>query len=365
MAGVYVHIPFCHSKCAYCDFYSIADHRRINEYTTAVAVEWEARRHELGGQPVNTIYFGGGTPSLLPEDVFAALAGIFPKDNAEEFTIEVNPEDVSAQAAEAWVNAGVNRVSMGVQSLVDSELAVVGRRHSADAALQALDTLRKAGITNISCDLIYGLPGQTLQSWRHSLETLLSTGISHLSAYCLSYEEGTRLYNMRRRGIVAEADDETINQMYAVLCDTARKAGFEHYEISNFALPGMHSRHNSSYWNYTPYLGLGPGAHSLGADGLRRYVPSKLNAYLASPHNAAVIDEEDDTDRLNDLLLISLRTARGLDLSKIPAERRPELEKAAAEFLANGLLLSEAGTWRIPEAGWLVSDAVIRALFFG
>lgn len=363
MAGIYVHVPFCHSKCAYCDFYSIANHKQMSHYVQAVAKEWDARKHELASEPIHTLYFGGGTPSMLDLNDFASLADLFPLKNITEFTIEANPEDISEYAIKQWIKAGVNRVSMGVQSLIDSELATIGRRHKAVDALEAISRLHNNGIENISCDLIYGLPGQTPASWQYSLEKLIDTGLSHLSAYCLSYERGTRLYSMLQRGIVTEADDETINKMYDALCSTASKAGFEHYEISNFALPGMHSRHNSSYWDYTPYLGLGPGAHSLGADGLRRYVPGNLNNYLAAPEDSAVIDEEDATDRFNDLLLISLRTARGLNLTEIPDIFKTELEKAAEEFLIKGLLICKGNTWRIPEAHWLISDSIIRALF--
>ncbi len=364
MAGIYIHIPFCHSKCAYCDFYSLARTDRITAYTAALKMEWMSRRAELGDEAVRTIYLGGGTPSLLPGEALLDIAGWLPKDYVEEFTLEVNPEDVNAGAVKTWLSAGVNRVSMGVQSLVDSELAAVGRRHSAAEALKAIECLKGGGIENISCDLIYGLPGQTAQSWQHSIDTLLASGITHLSAYCLSYEPGTRLYLKRERGEVEEADDELIEEMYKRLCSAARMRGFRHYEISNFALAGYESRHNSSYWTGIPYLGLGPGAHSLGVDGVRRYVPSSLKTYLADPSNSAVVDEETELDRLNDRLLISLRTAAGLDLTALTPLQYATIETAAAPHLRAGRLVKEAGVLRVPEEAWLVCDLVLRDLFF-
>lgn len=364
MAGIYVHIPFCHSKCAYCDFYSIAGARRVEEYADALAKEWYARRVELADLPVKTIYFGGGTPSILSAEILKSIANLLPKESLCEFTIEVNPEDVNIDSVLAWRSIGVNRVSMGVQSLDDVELATVGRRHSANDAIAAIACLKQGGITNISADLIYGLPGQTTESWQKSLDGLLASGITHLSAYCLSYEPGTRLYMKRERGEVTETDDETLEAMYHQLCRTARHFGFDHYEISNFAKPDCFSRHNSSYWDGTPYLGLGPGAHSLAADGTRRYVPSSLKDYISHPDTAAVVDHEDDIDRLNDRLLISLRTARGIDLLSFSQLQKDTLLAAAQPHIRAGRLILEDSYLRVPESQWLLCDLVLRDLFF-
>lgn len=363
MAGIYVHIPFCHSKCTYCDFYSVANPHLVSGYAQAVEKEWNARKSELGSEEIRTIYFGGGTPSILDLDSFSAIASCFPKNHLEEFTIEVNPEDVNPENVLSWRRAGVNRISMGVQSLVDAELMGVGRRHSANDAIDAIRYLKANGINNISCDLIYGLPGQTLDSWTFSLSRLLEQGIQHLSAYCLSYEPGTRLYMKRERGEVKETDDEILEGMYHILCRKALAAGMEHYEISNFAIPGYCSRHNSSYWNLTPYLGLGPGAHSLGADGKRRFNPSNLRNYIASAETFTQIDEENERDRFNDMLLISLRTAHGLPLEMIPDKYRHATEHAALPFISRGLLKKENGALIIPEDKWIVADSVIRELF--
>jgi len=363
MAGIYVHIPFCHSKCAYCDFYSVANRRRVDGYVAALVKEHDARMQELRGEEISTIYFGGGTPSILPPDAFTRIASLFPKEHVVEFTIEVNPEDVNAENIRVWRQAGVNRVSMGVQSLVDTELVAVGRRHTAMEALAAIKCLKDNGITNISCDLIYGLPGQTVESWEYSLEALLQQGIQHLSAYCLSYEPGTCLFLKRERGEVKETDDEILERMYDILCLEAGTVGMDHYEISNFAMPGMYSRHNSSYWNLTPYLGFGPGAHTLGIDGKRRYNPPVLKEYISNPETFTKVEEEDRTERFNDLLLISLRTAKGLPFSMIPDEFRTETVRKASRFLHCGMLVEKAGSYIIPEDKWLLADSVIRELF--
>lgn len=362
MAGVYVHVPFCHSKCAYCDFYSIANTKRLSDYAEALAREWCARRCELGGEDIRTIYFGGGTPSLLPAETLMAISSLLPREHVREFTIEVNPEDVNPTAVARWMECGVNRVSMGVQSLVDDELRAVGRRHSASDAVAAVNCLRSGGISNISCDLIYGLPGQTISSWDYSVSRLLDLGIDHLSAYNLSFEPGTRLYLQLQRGLVKEADEETVEEMYRLLCRRASSSGMAHYEISNFAMPGRESAHNSSYWTGVPYLGLGPGAHSLSSDGVRRYVPSDLKAYLSEPETAAIIDEESAIDRINDRILIGLRTAAGLPLEVVAAYRDEILTKAE-QFIRRGLLVRDEESLFIPEEHWLVSDSIIRELF--
>lgn len=367
MAGIYLHVPFCHAKCAYCDFYSIANSAKVDDYIRAVAKEYMSRRSELGAEPVGTLYFGGGTPSMLSGEQFSRLAKLLYSSTIEEFTIEVNPEDVSPDKIGMWQDCGVNRVSIGVQSLVDDELRAVRRRHSGAEALSAICMLQRRGISNISADLIYGLPGQTLESWSFSLRTLLETGICHLSAYCLSYEVGTLLYRRLKDGLIEEMPDEMIEMMYRNLCGIVAEYGFGHYEISNFALAGFRSRHNSNYWRSVPYLGLGPSAHSLEANGTRRYNLSSLHNYIASPETATNVDEEDEVAKLNDRIMVALRTAEGLSLDSFtPAEADAILERAAPWRASAYLQLSAAGNrLYIPENHWLLADAVIRDLFFG
>lgn len=364
MAGIYVHIPFCHAKCSYCDFYSIASTQRMEAFISHLIGEYETRRNDTGPEAVETLYFGGGTPSILPPSAFSKIISAFEGlDCISEFTIEVNPEDVSAEKVDYWRSNGVNRISIGVQSLVDSELKAVRRRHTAYEALKAIDTIRSGGIHNVSADLIYGLPGQTLESWRYSLEKMLSQGISHLSAYTLSFEPGTLLWKQLSRGEVKQCDEEVLREMYGVLCSEASAHGFEHYEISNFGLPGHHSRHNSSYWDGTPYLGLGPGAHSLDYTGVRRFNPSNLSQYLsASPGKACVLDEENETDRTNDIIITALRTAKGLDLERLPEHYRHRFIQAVQQFVKSGKIIHCNGNLVIPEKFWLISDSILREL---
>ncbi len=356
MAGVYVHIPFCHAKCAYCDFFSTPRMEHAREVTDGIMAEYHARLGELAGEDITTVYFGGGTPSALAPELLERICDELPMWSAIERTIEVNPEDVNPQSAVRWTELGFNRVSMGVQSLVNGELNAVGRRHSADEALDAIGILRAAGFANISCDLIYGLPGQSEGSWQYSLRRLLSTGIEHLSAYSLGYEPGTRLTAMLKAGKIKAAPDDIVAEMYALLCRESRDAGMEHYEISNFARPGYRSRHNSAYWTATPYLGLGPGAHSCDASGLRRAGPSSIAKWL---HNGTQPEEETATERLNDMIITGLRTADGLDLTLMTADDADALLRRASKYLRSGVVIREAGRLRIPEERWIVSDGIM------
>lgn len=348
MAGLYIHVPYCASKCAYCDFYS--GPLKLFEpasYFAAVGREYNARRGEIG--KIATVYFGGGTPGSVNPRYFVPYFALC----RGEKTVEVNPENITAEYARQLLDSGANRVSMGVQSLVDSELRAIGRRHSAADARQAFATLRRAGFSNISLDLIYGLPGQTLESWRYSLRELIALKPEHISAYLLSYEEGTLLTAKRNKGMIQEADEELVVTMYEILCEETRRVGYLHYEISNFALHGYEARHNSAYWDMTPYLGLGPGAHSF--DGkIRRENPGYLKDYLHNPEGFAIVEEEDEDNRFNDLLITSLRTARGID----PAVFTPR-ELIKAEKL---LEYNEAGRLRISEAAWLHSNSILLEL---
>lgn len=361
MAGLYVHIPFCHSKCIYCDFFSTPDRRNVGAVVDGIISEYEARLGEISSARWETVYFGGGTPSILDEEQLAKLCRALDFSRTVEATIEVNPEDVNTHSAAFWRRCGFNRVSMGLQSFDDGQLRRIGRRHSAADALRAFSVLREAGFDNISCDLIYGLPGQDLPSWLDSLGRLISLRPEHLSAYCLSYEHGTALTRLADKGRITPASDSLIEQMYDALCAATAKAGYEHYEISNFALPDRRSRHNSSYWRSVPYLGLGPGAHSF--DGrTRRYNPSDISAWLASCPSY-IVDEENDDERYNDLLITALRTADGLDIDALPDCRRDALLRDAAPHLASGhIVLTSGRRLVITEPSWLRADAILRDL---
>lgn len=373
MAGLYIHVPFCHSKCAYCDFYSrpcITDHD-YKRYVEAAKAEYSMRSagYLVDGK-FSTVYIGGGTPSALPADLLRELLVAVRPDAATdaEITIECNPEDVDGTKVGLWMDAGVNRVSMGIQSFSDKELAEVGRRHDAAGALRAYNILRSNGMRNISLDLIYGLPEQTLSTWRESVDTLMDLHPEHFSAYALSVEQGTRLYARMLSGKFTPSDDELIESMYAYLCEASAAAGYGHYEISNFALAGMHSRHNSSYWRDEAYLGIGPSAVSFDGRNTRSTGSSNVKAYLQCDFSGRDVECESTGDRINDAILTGLRTSVGIDFAYIEYLGGKNVVKTVLEkaqrLIESGMLVSNGpGRLRIPESRWLLSDMVIRELF--
>lgn len=370
MAGIYLHIPFCKQRCIYCDFYSTSLHSLVDDYVTAVIAE-AGMRPAVG---IRTLYVGGGTPSQLPQSQFRRLVeGLgrhYDLSGLVEFTVEVNPDDVNAEYMDMLSSLGVNRISMGVQSFVDTELALINRRHDAAGAVNAIDAMRAAGINNVSIDLIYGIPGQTLDSWRYSVEKAISLKPDHISAYNLSYEQGTRLWAMRQRGDVAEIDEQTCVEMYNLLTGLMREAGYSHYEISNYCLPGRHSRHNSAYWDGTPYVGLGASAHSY--DGrVRSYNPASLKEYIdciADGHLAGVAEETEWWERYDEVVMVALRTARGLDVEMVKEQFGESvyhhLLSNSKRYLHTGQLVKDGNRIYIPEVSYMMSDAIIRDLMW-
>ncbi len=357
MAGIYIHIPFCKSKCFYCDFYSLPTLNYQDRYADAVIREYEKYKHLITDK-VYTIYIGGGTPSAISSANLRRIYTHIDDSAVSEATLEVNPEDVTLEHAKLWKNIGFNRISMGIQSLNDDELKSVGRRHSAAQAVNAYYTLREAGFQNLSVDLIYGLPLQTVESWTKSLRKIMDMQPEHLSAYSLSLEAGSRLYAMQLAGKYVPTDDNEVARMYEILEVITAENEMNHYEISNFALPGRESQHNSSYWNNTQYLGLGPGAHSF--DGKRRY----YNRHSIKDYLAGVPIRETEilsaTDNYNDLIVTGLRTAKGLDLKNFPNHERAEILNNSRSWLTSGKLVLEADILHIPSRFWLISDAIIR-----
>ena len=376
MAGVYVHIPFCASRCSYCDFFSTLNLANAGErYVDALIAESLLRCDELQGEPVRTLYLGGGTPSQLPvlllERLVSGLRGVLDLSGLEEFTIEANPDDVTPEWCAALPPLGVNRVSMGVQSFEDSVLRFIGRRHTARQAVEAVGNLRAAGIDNISIDLIYGLPGQTIASWTDSVRQALELRPQHISAYGLTYEEGTRLWRQRECGEVVEVPEEQCLEMYRILVDELLAAGYEHYEISNFALPCYHSRHNSSYWNDTPYLGLGAAAHSY--DGrIRRYNPHDLQRYIdlvLAGETACEQEELTRWERYDERVMLGLRTSRGVDAARLREDFGDEawrhfVREAEHHIAAGNLQVSTDGQYVLTSEGIMLSDSVMRDLMW-
>ncbi len=333
----------------------------MSEVADGIVAEYLARRQETPGT-VTTIYFGGGTPSTLPLPFIRRIADALPTSHVEEFTVEVNPDDVTPDFISGLAGLGVNRISMGVQSLDDNVLRHIGRRHTAAHAIEALKIIRAAGICNISADLIYGLPGQTQAGWEHDLRTLLAAGITHLSAYCLTYHEGTPLFRMAKAGKIAPASDDELALRFTALRRITQDAGFRHYEISNRAVPGFESKHNSTYWSPDgKWLGLGPAAHSF--DGkTRRYNPLDISSWLAILPNPSLIVAETGLDRLNDHIVTALRTEEGLNLLTIPPAVAQSLIHDAERFISQGCMTLSDNHLAIPPDLWLISDAFIREM---
>ena len=375
--GLYVHIPFCASRCSYCGFYS-----------TTLGAEWKARYvaalcHELmlrGGNRVwQTVYLGGGTPSQLPpallEQLFDAIndngnthpSSPLPWGRAGdgiEVTMEVNPDDVDETLAATLRRLPVNRVSMGIQTFDDNRLRRLHRRHKASQARKAVELLHDAGIDNVSIDLMLGFPDQTLDEWKDDVEKALLLDVQHVSAYSLAIEEGTPLYREMKKNKTEPIDEEVWRSMYEWLMERMDKAGFEHYEISNFARPGFRSRHNSIYWNGTPYVGIGAAAHSY--DGEKRsWNMANVKAYIdAIEHDSLPTEIEllDETTRYNDLITTALRTSDGIDLQRIDATWRKRLLDNATDHLRRGLLHIDNNHIHLTREGLFVSDSVMSDL---
>lgn len=322
--GIYIHIPFCTAKCSYCDFYSLPEVSLIDDYVNAVVSEARLRRSFFpSSEPVSTLYFGGGTPSLLPPSVlnriFIELSSVFNLSGLQEITMEANPDDLTRQYLSQLASQPdlhVNRLSIGIQSFSDATLRLFRRRHTAAQAAEAVDNARDAGFSNVSLDLIYAYPGQTPELLHSDVRQLLALSPTHISAYQLSFEHGTRLTAMKNKRLIEPLDDDLSAILYEQLIAELSAAGFLHYEISNFSLPGFRSRHNSSYWNLTPYLGLGPAAHSF--DGITRFHnPPSLRTYISSllSGELTTVNEQTSISELySDYLITSLRTADGTSL---------------------------------------------------
>ena len=383
MAGIYVHIPFCKSRCKYCDFFSTTQLGRRHEYCNALLQELELRKEPFlsllaqRGEQVNTVYFGGGTPSVLCEgDLLKILHAILhdfdTQNSIQEITVEVNPQDVTPTLLQAYKAAGVNRLSMGIQTFDDDLLHLIGRRHDRATALQAVATARNAGFDNISVDLMYGLPGETMEMWQRDVEQVVRLGVEHVSAYCLSYEEGTPLTLELEHGEVAELDDDTLNLMHDYIADRLGEAGIMQYEISNYAKLGRESRHNSSYWSGVPYLGLGAGAHSYDGNDTRRWNKSDLESYISGAQQAFSADSAQllpfEIERLtlierhNETIMLGLRTIKGVNLENIALEQRPSFVDKTEVFIKQGLLIKSNNYYAATRRGQHILNRIIEEL---
>lgn len=379
MSGIYVHVPFCRRKCIYCDFYSIgsslADWSR---YVDSVLLEGSEKLSRADWEAgFNTLYIGGGTPSLIPPTEFKRLAsGLLELFDSppQEFTIEVNPDDVTQEMAVMWRDSGVDRISMGVQSLDDCELRFLGRRHDSEGARKAFGVLRPI-FSNISQDVMFGLPGQTSESWIHTLKGVMEMRPEHISAYSLMYEEKTALTRMRAKGRLHELPEDDTVGMFGILCEEMEMAGYEQYELSNFSLPGYRSKHNSSYWIGKPYLGLGPGAHSYDGSRLRMSNRPDLRGWLAYWEGTREngVEKPEDSEILSgrelreEMIMTRLRTREGLNISEYKMrfgdDETRKLFNRANKAIESGTLIASGQYLSLSRMAIPISDQIIVDLF--
>ena len=345
MAGLYLHIPFCKKRCLYCDFFSTTLLERRAEYVEAMLKEIQARRNEAG-EPIRTIYFGGGTPSTLAIQDIQRLIETIGIDETEEVTMELNPGDATPEYLQALRAIGIHRLSIGIQSFQDELLQLIGRRHNAEQAIEAVKMALEAGFDNLSIDLMYALPTQTMELWQADIETALRMNIQHISCYGLMYEEGTALTHLRDKGELTPVDEDTENAMYDRLCEHLKTAGFVHYEVSNFALPGRESKHNSRYWDGTPYIGIGAGAHSY-IGRVRSWNPDDLDTYIRGIRDGKLERESEtltDKDLYNERIMLGLRTAKGLPCKDIQGNINPYIVKGLLRLTSDHrIVTTQAG----------------------
>ncbi|MBO7595349.1 MAG: radical SAM family heme chaperone HemW [Salinivirgaceae bacterium] len=375
MSGIYIHVPFCKRRCGYCNFYSSTRLSLKNDYLAAIGQELQMRANYLNGEPVQTIYFGGGTPSLLQpteiRTIIDTIRQLHQVSDTPEITVEANPDDLTPDYISQLAQTDVNRMSIGIQSFDDDYLQLMNRRHNAQQAIDAVKLSQKNGFDNISIDLIYGLPGSTCEYWKRQLDTAASLNVQHLSAYHLSYEEGTAFCQKLRQHKIAEVTEDESLAQFDVLTRWAQSADFEHYEISNFAKPGLRSRHNSSYWDRTIYLGVGPAAHSYNQLA-RSWNTSDIAAYIKNVNEGKSFSESEaltPSDIFNDYVITALRTSAGIDMGYLEREQPKQmvdyLQRQAESFVRSGQLEYIANHLKLTHNGIFVSDEIMERLIVG
>ncbi len=370
-AGIYLHIPFCKTRCTYCDFYTLTNESQIDKFVEAICTEAALRKDEIH-EEVKTIYFGGGTPSRLSinqfKKIFEALYNNYNIDPKAEITAEANPDDLSDEYLKTLSNLPVNRLSIGIQSFNNKELKFLSRRHSSQQATNSVKIAQSHGFNNISVDLMYGLPNQTIDIWRENLEHVTNLGIQHLSAYHLIYEEKTRMYSMLKAGKIKPVDEELSTTMFSMLIDWMTSHNFIQYEISAFGKEGCFSQHNTSYWKNKKYLGLGPAAHSY--DGYNRsWNISSLNRYIKGAESGILEREAEHLsidEKYNEFILTGLRTMWGIDLSDMINMFGEEIYnyciENAEQYIKTGKLIIQENTLKLTRNGIFISDGIMSDL---
>jgi oxygen-independent coproporphyrinogen III oxidase len=372
MAGLYIHIPFCKSICGYCDFYKTTRVAYKDVFLSALIREIELLRPLMLEFPIRTIYFGGGTPSILQRNdfelIFDSLRSVVSFDMLDEITIEVNPDDFTRAWATSLKSLPFNRISFGLQSVYDDLLSVMGRRHTSKQSLDAVYLASELGFENITVDLIYGLPNLDLFRWQNTVDVVSSLPIQHVSAYCLTYEKNTRFYVDLKKGLKMELSDEDNLSQYNVLRNTLSLSGFFDYEISNFSKPGFESKHNSLYWSGEEYFGLGPSAHSF-YNGNRYWNVSDFKRYAENLNSGVLCRESEHlsfADLYNELVMLGLRQRKGVELKRLDLfgdDLRSYFVQVSSRLIGDGLLEVVDGWCRIPDSKRFVTDRIIQDLF--
>ncbi len=373
MPGLYIHIPYCTSKCPYCNFYSIASRRNICELRLALIQEMQLQKHYFSSAVLNTIYFGGGTPSILPvEDIGSLIQSardVFNADSTLEITLEANPEHINPDYLSALADVGVNRISVGLQALFDEPLLELGRSHNAEKALRALTYIADSSIKEISADLIYGVSQLSDEMLLSEIKTLISLRVAHISAYALTVEEHTALHQMIAKGRRSAVSEEQCVRQYLLLIDALEQAGYEHYEISNFCLRGHRSQHNSAYWQGVSYLGIGPSAHSYNGNS-RQWNVSNISKYFSSINNGIIPCESEELtpiQKFNEMIMTRIRTSSGLNLAEVESQFGKDstkpLRKAMIELLMRGWIEQDCDNIRLSKSGKLHADGIAAELF--
>lgn len=374
MAGIYIHIPFCKKRCIYCDFYSTTLGHLKDRYIDAVEKEIEIRKDYAGNETVETVYFGGGTPSQLSaENINRILTSVRQNHTVSpdaEITLETNPDDMTEDYIKSIKGTGVNRISMGIQTFNDKRLQFINRRHSSTQALEAIRKCKENGFDNISIDLIYGFPDESYDEWEKDIETAAGIGIQHISAYHLIYEEGTALYGMLKNNEIHELDEDNSIRQFRLLIEKLKEAGFIHYEISNFCREGKESRHNSSYWKDKKYIGIGPSAHSYNKTG-RQWNIANLKEYIKCIENREIFYEEEilsPEEHYNEYVMTSLRTMWGADTTLIREKFGDKLYNhfinISRKYITNGDMRLAGNMAIINDKGIFISDGIMSDLMW-
>ncbi len=370
MAGLYVHIPFCKQACIYCDFHFSTSLKYRNRMVSALVQEIELQKDFSYQGPLESIYFGGGTPTVLEveqlDEIIRAVSKNFEWVGQPEITLEANPDDLSPEKIARLARSKVNRLSIGIQSFRDEDLRMMNRSHNREQALKSVAMAMELGFENITADLIYGIPGMDNPSWEQQIDQLLELGVPHLSSYALTVEPKTVLHHKIQKREIAAPSEEQAAVQFEILWKKLENAGYEHYEVSNFAKPGYRAVHNSSYWKGTPYLGIGPSAHSY-YNNQRFWNVSNNMAYMKSVEGGKVNRESEqlsDKDRFNEMVMTGLRTKVGLSLSELNEAEKDFLLKEAEPALQKGQLVQSGEHLFIPQHWRFHSDGIAASLFY-